>query len=280
MTMNAFRLAVWLLGLLVALPATAAPKNILLSDSLLANADKWDVKHGAYWMGKFHWSFGDYVVLSSKSSGTHSKTKTNLLETKSESRAANTFEFVLGNKTMDSAFVHATHEITARSNPGLKLGDGWTAGGEEGTHGADLFTASITLNGDSTAAWALSIGSTDVANREGDSMTGGTHSATLKHGDREIVLASVFSEKITKRPSIGSLFKMHIIPPAMGYEFAEEGHSLCAVEYSSSGLAGSAKNTVWMDRNADSRLRLVLAAAITAILELQSAVAQAPAEPE
>jgi hypothetical protein len=66
----------------------------------------------------------------------------------------------------------------------------------------------------------------------------------------------------------------------MGYEFVENGRSLCAVEYFSSGLAGSAKNTVWMDRNADTRLQLVLAAAMTAVLELQAAAASAPAERE
>ena len=111
-------------------------------------------------------------------------------------------------------------------------------------------------------------------------MTGGTHSATLTHGDRQIVVVPAFSEKLTGHPSVGSAFKMHLVPPAMGYEFVEDGRSLCAVEYFSSGLAGSAKNTVWMDRNAEPRLRLVLAAAMTAVLQLQSAIAAAPAEPE
>jgi hypothetical protein len=55
----------------------------------------------------------------------------------------------------------------------------------------------------------------------------------------------------------------------MGYEFVEAGHSLCAVEYRSSGMSGLYKNTVWMDKRADSRLRLVLAAAMTSMLELK-----------
>ena len=137
------------------------------------------------------------------------------------------------------------------------------------------------LSSDTTAAWGLSIGQIDVTDRHGDSVEGGvTHTATLTSGERLIVLTPVFSRKVAKHPSFGSLLAMDIHPPAMGYEFVENGRSLCAVEYFSSGLAGSAKNTVWMDRNADPRLRLVLAAAMTAVLQLQSDIAGAPAEPE
>jgi len=149
------------------------------------------------------------------------------------------------------------------------------------TQQADRFMASIMLNRDTTDTWELSIGETDVTDRQGDSVEGeATHAATLTSGERLIVLTPVFSEKFNKRPSFASQLTMSIHPPAMGYEFVENGRSLCAVEYFSSGLAGSAKNTVWMDRNADPRLRLVLAAAMAAVLQLQSVAAAAPAEPE
>jgi hypothetical protein len=46
-----------------------------------------------------------------------------------------------------------------------------------------------------------------------------------------------------------------------------------------SGVSGSFKNTIWMHRNADARLQLVLAAAMTAVLELESAALEGPAEP-
>ena len=231
---------------------------------------------------KIHkWRFGDYAVVASKQGWTTTGTHTNLFKTKTESQTANEFPFVLSNKTNDSAFVNAAHEITSRSNPGLKLGNGWTSGGDGRTQHADRFMASIMLNRDTTAAWELSIGQTDVTDRQGDSVEGGaTHTATLTSGERLIVLTPVFSKKFGKRPSFASQLTLSFHPPAMGYEFVENGRSLCAVEYFSSGLAGSAKNTVWMDRNADPRLRLVLAAAMTAVLQLQSAVAAAPAEPE
>ena len=278
--MKAFRSALCLL--LVALPATASAKNIILSDSLLANADKWDVKQGAQWMGKIHkWRFGDYAVVASKQGWTTTGTHMNLFKTKTESQTVNKFSFVLSNKTADSALVNTAHEITAQSNPGLKLGNGWTAGGDGRTQQADRFIASIMVNRDTTDTWELSIGETDVTDRHGDSVEGeATHSATLTSGERLIVLTPVFSKKFDKRPSFASQLGMSFSPPAMGYEFVENGRSLCAVEYFSSGVAGSAKNTVWMDRNAEPRLRLVLAAAMTAVLQLQAVAAAAPAEPE
>jgi len=280
--MKAFRSAPYLLGLLVALPATAAPKNIILSDSLLANADKWDVKQGAQWMGKIHkWRFGDYAVVASKQGWTTTGTHTNLFKTKTESRTVNKFSFVLSNKTTDSAFVNTAHEITAQSNPGLKLGNGWTAGGDGQTHEADHFLANIMVNRDTTDTWELSIGETGVTDRHGESVEReATHTATLTSGERLIVLTPVFSKKFDKRPSFSEQLTMSFHPPAMGYEFVEKGRSLCAVEYFSSGLAGSAKNTVWMDRTADPRLRLVLAAAMTAVLQLHLVTAKAPAETE
>ena len=278
--MKAFRSALCLL--LVALPATASAKNIILSDSLLAKADKWDVKQGAQWMGKIHkWRFGDYAVVASKQGWTTTGTHTNLFKTKTESQTVNKFSFVLSNKTADSALVNTAHEITAQSNPGLKLGNGWTAGGDGRTQQANRFIASIMVNRDTTDTWELSIGKTDVTDRHGESVEGeAAHSATLTSGERLIVLTPVFSKKFDKRPSFASQLTMSFRPPAMGYEFVENGRSLCAVEYFSSGMAGSAKNTVWMDRNADPRLRLVLAAAMTAVLQLQAVAAAAPAEPE
>lgn len=280
--MKAFRSALCLLGLLVAAPTTAAPKNIILSDSLLANADKWDVKQGGQWLGIQKWRFGDYAVVASKNGWTATRTDTNFFKTKMESETAHQFSFVLSDKTNDSAFVSAARNIRSQSNPGLNLGHGWTAGGDGGqTHETDRFMASIMLNSDTTAAWGLSISQTDVTDRHGDSVEGGvTHTATLTSGERLIVLTPVYSRKIGKRPSFGTMIAMEFHPPAMGYEFVENGHSLCAVEYFSSGLSGSAKNTVWMDRNADPRMRLVLAAAMTAVLQLQSEIERAPAEGE
>ena len=277
--MTTLRSVLTLVGLLAALPAFAASKNIILSDSLLANADKWDVKEGGVWLGIHKWRFGDYAVVASKRGRTTRGTHTNFFKTKTESRARSKFSFVLSNKASDSAFVNAAREITSRSNPGLNLGNGLTTGGDGRTVETNHFVASIMINRDTTEAWELSIGETDALDRHGDSIEGeATHAATLTSGERRIVLNAVFSKKFDKRPSLVSQLTMSFRPPAMGYEFVEDGRPLCAVEYFSTALAGPIKNTVWMDRNADPRMQLVLAAAMTAVLEYQSQIAEAPAE--
>lgn len=276
--MKALRSALSLVGVLAALPATAAPKHIIISDSLVANADKWDVKRGALWMGTFKWRFGDYAVVASKLGWTRGGTRTNLFRTKMESYSGNKFSFVLSGKTTDSAFVTAAHDIRARSNPGLKVSEGWTVGGDDRVLESDLFTASITLNRDTTETWALSIGTTDVSNKDGEYREGvGTHAADLTHGERRIVLVPVFSRKLAEKQSFASALKSQFIPPAMGYEFIEDGQSRCALEYFSSGLGGSHKNTIWMRRSTDARLQLVLAAAMTAVLQMQCTALEAGA---
>jgi hypothetical protein len=278
--MKAIRSALSLGFLLAAIPASAAPKHVILSDSLLANADTWDVKQGAQWMGIHKWRFGDYAVVTSKSGWTTSGTHTDLFHTKSESHSGNKFSFVLTNRTTDSAFVSAAHDVRAQSHPGLKLGSDVTIGGDDRVLESESFTASITVNRDTTEAWVLSIGTTDVSSAAGESREDqGTHAATLTHGDRRIVLDPVFSKKLTEHRSFTSQLGLQLAPPAMGYEFIEDGRSLCALEYFSSGLAGAHKNTVWMLRGADARLQLVLAAAMTAVLELKSAEG-GPAAPD
>jgi hypothetical protein len=277
--MKALRFALSLVALLAAVPASAG-KNILISDSLLANSDKWEVKRGGHWGGINKWRFADYAVVESKAGWTRSGTNTNLFGTKTESHSSSKFSFVLSSKTTDSAFVDAAHLIMARSQPGLKLGD-VTVGGDDRVHESDVFTAFIVLNRDTTDTWALSIAKSDVANRDGDYTEGaGRHAAVLTLGERQIVITPVFSKKLDKKLSFGAAFKMQFSPPAMGYEFVEGGQSLCAVEYFSSGISGSHKNTIWMRKNTDPRMELVLAAALTSVLELEcTALEKMAAEP-
>ena len=267
--MKTFRSVLSIVGLLAALPASAAPKHILLSDSLLANADRWDVKRGDHWVGMNRWSFGDYAVVANKTGWTTGGTDTNFFKTKSVSHSENKFSFVLSNKTTDSAFVNAVHQIIARSNPGLQVAQGVHVGGTGQTVATDHFFASISISRDTTEMWNLFVGDTEVSESGGDRDDLATHRSGLSHGDRRIALVPVFSKNLAVKQSFGSMLAMQLHPPAMGYEFIEDGRSLGAVEYFSSGISGMYKNTVWMDKSADPRLRLVLAAAMTSVLELK-----------
>jgi len=267
--MKTFRSVLSIVGLLAALPALAAPKHILISESLLANADQWAVRRGDRWVGMNRWGFGDYAIVASKTGWTTGGTDTNLFKTKIISHSENKFSFVMSNKTADSAFVNAAHQVIARSNPGLAVGRGVHVGGTGQTVETDHFIASITIGRDTTDMWKLFVGDTEVSDSGGDRDDLASHTAILIHRDRRIALVPVFSMNLAEKPSFGSRLGMQFRPPAMGYEFIEDGRSLCAVEYFSSGISGMYKNTVWMAKSADPRLRLVLAAAMTSVLELK-----------
>ena len=73
-----------------------AQKNIVISDSLDANADKMNVKMGSQTMGKiWKFRFGDYAVISSKMGWTKTSAKANLLNTRTESKTTQKFSFVI-----------------------------------------------------------------------------------------------------------------------------------------------------------------------------------------
>jgi len=130
--MKAIRTGAVLAGLLVAPPVFAGQKYIVISDSLAANAEQLDVKSGAQWMGKIRkWRFGEYAVATSKNSGTHESTKSNLLKTKVENKSSETFTFVLTNNAPDSASVSARHNTLVQSTQSMPLGKGWSLGTDQ-----------------------------------------------------------------------------------------------------------------------------------------------------
>jgi len=268
--MKALRFALSIVGLLAALPAAAAPKHILISDSLLANADPWEVKRGGHFMGINKWRFGDYAVVASKMGWTTGGTHSNFFGTRTESRSGNKFSFVLSSGTTDSAFVTAQHQLIARSHPGLKVAEGVHVGGDAQTVATDHFVASIIIARDTLDTWELFIASTEVSEHGHDRDDLANHTSVLIHEDRTIALVPVFSKKLSEKMSFTSQLALQFRPPAMGFEFIEDERSLCAVEYFSSSISGMFKNTVWIDRTLDPRMQLVLAAAMTAVLELES----------
>jgi hypothetical protein len=55
----------------------------------------------------------------------------------------------------------------------------------------------------------------------------------------------------------------------MGYEFFEDGRSICALQ-TFGGLSRKNPRRVWMHRGLDARMKLVLAAAMTTVLQIES----------
>ena len=57
---------------------------------------------------------------------------------------------------------------------------------------------------------------------------------------------------------------------ALGYEFIENGQSLGALQYFGGGMLGVNKKVMWMHKALDAKIKLLLAAAMTAVMQLKS----------
>ena len=266
--MKTFRTGAAFAGLLVASPVYAAQKYIPISDSLAANADQMDVKSSAQWMGKIRqWRFGEYAVVASKNKGTQGSSKSNLLQTHVENKSSESFSFVLTGSVSDSAQVSAMHNTTEQSEQALPLGKGWSLGTNQVLQESDTVDASISVQGDSSGTWSLQMRGTGGRDAEGN--PGGP---LPTNGTRRITLVPVSSAQTGDKPGHNPLVSLSM--PAVGFEFVEEGRSLCALQYfggTSGGPAGMYKYVVWMRRDLDPKTKLVLAAAMTTLLQLFTA---------
>lgn len=240
-------------SILVFVRVSTAQHTIVINDSLASNADTLLVKHGAQGMGKIaKWRIGDYEVVASHMGPTTIRTRGN--KTEAESSSTGKFSFVLTNRTPDSASVNAAHSSTVHSLHDKGRDRGWTFGiHDEVVLDSANGTASITLTGDTTDTWALRVGVT-----MGDS-TAREYEGVLTNGDRRIVISPASSRTHGRWGVLGS---------AAGFEFTENGQSLCALQY----FGGTFGNTtlVWMLRSLDARTKLLLAAAMTAVLQMKS----------
>ncbi len=252
--MKVFGAVLFFAGLVAAPAVSAAQKTIRISDSLARNAERLKVERGDQWMGHiWKWRFGDYAVVSGKPGWTHTRTTGNFFQTESESRTHETFTFVLTNAATDSAVVNAARNANVQELHKLDLGHGWSLGRDELVQESENFTALITINRDTTETWVLFLGSTSGRDSEGK------HVAFLANGERRILLSLASSNK--------DVYDFRGWP-ALGYEFVENGQSLCALQYY--GGSYDFTQVVWMHRSLDTRMKLILAAAMTAVLQVRS----------
>ena len=244
--MNVFR-AAWVLGLLAVPTVTAAQKTIRISDTLAANADKLKVNNPAQSTGRIAgWRFGDYAVATSEQGPVKTTTRKKFSE-KVDSSTNEKFSFVLTNETTDSAMVNAARNSTAQVRKGS---NGWSFGADEVEKVvlvSDSLAAIITINRDTSDTWSFFLVVTGSP-----SFTG-----FLTNGERRITVAVASSN-----PNALDLHGW----PALGYEFLEDGRSLGAIQFIG-GLWRPAQ-FVWLDRNLDARTKLLLAAAMTAVLKM------------
>ncbi len=242
--------------LLIICTITQAQKDIVISDSLAANAAKLNVKMGAQWFGKiWKFRFGEYVVVSSKLGWASTTTKGNFFNTKTESKSTEKFSFVLTNQTNDSAKVNAANNISTQALHEIEILPHFSWGSNEILQERRNFSAFITVNQDTSDTWALLMNMTTGSN------TPGTYDVQLTNGERKIVVIPTTSNK-----NGGDARTL----PALGYEFMENGQSLAALQYYGGGALGLNKNIVWIHNSPDNKIKLILAAASTAILQVKA----------
>jgi hypothetical protein len=234
---------------------TLAQKNIIISESLSANSEMLNVKMGSQKFGRiWNFRFGDYAVVKSKLGWTKSKSKSTFWGTKSESITSEKFSFVLCNNNGDTAIVNAANKIEVKSLNEIQILPHFSWGTNEIQKGERLFSANIIVNNDTIDSWTVFIKKTE------GSQTGSDFLAFLTNGPRDIKIFPVSSNNELKN----SMF------PALGYEFVENGQSLSALQYLGSGALGFNKSIVWLDKNMDDRMKLILAAAMTAVLQIET----------
>lgn len=231
-------------------------QNIVVSQNLSNNSEPLKVKMGAQGFGKIgKWKFGEYSVVSSKAGWTKTTSKSNLFNTKSESKTTQKFTFIMCNKESDSALVNAAKNVEIKEVQGFELFPNFRLGENEVKLSANNFTASITINNDTTDTWVL------LMNSERGSESENTGEAILTNGITKYLIFSASSNS-------NGTDKRKI--PAIGYEFRENGNAVLAVQYYGGGTMGFNKNLVWIDNNQNQKIKLILAGTAAAILQLKT----------
>lgn len=230
-------------------------QNIVVSDNLIANSEPLKVKMGAQGFGKISkWKFGEYSVVSSKAGWTKTTSKSNLFNTKTESKTTQKFSFIMCNKESDSALVNAAKNVEIKQVQGFEIFPDFYLGENEVKLSANNFTATITINHDTTDTWIL------LMNSEWGSESENTGEAILTNGITKYLIFSASSNS-------NGTDKRNI--PAKGYEFREKDNAVLALQYYGGGAMGYNKNLVWIDNNQNQKMKLILAATATAIFQLK-----------
>lgn len=248
--LSVFFLAFLLLG---KQDSIAQNKNLEISEALAANSEKLKVKMGTQWFGKiWKFKFGDYAVTDSKNKYGPTTTNSNFFNTKVETKSDQNFSFVLSDKKSETALVTVAFSIQTKELLAIELFSNFYLGPNLLLKDSQNFTAFISTSYNEADTWVL------VLKLDQGSEVGYKQEAFLTNGERLISIIPV-SSKDSGRDS--RMF------PALGYEFKENDQPLCAMQYYGGGALGYNKNIVWLPTNLEPGMKLILAAAMTSLLQ-------------
>jgi hypothetical protein len=264
-------------------PVAESPEPAVAADAdLRAHADRWEVLERVVGAGKIHeFQFGEYATGSGEIGARTVKTTRTHLALEKHRRAVTSYAFVLQGAGAGTASAQATQttEVTWHTLleflPGLYIGP--AGGGIEYSSDSDededcwesdddcweddeghkrvkssideQLAATLVVDGGASVSWQLALN----ANRSGVLGELVVRSASLTDGHRMIAITP---STAFERPDGG---------PTWTYRFVEDGVTLALLDF-----ADRTASVVLMRQDLPEETRLVLAAAITAILQGQS----------
>jgi hypothetical protein len=253
-------------GALVSAAMASSNKTVQLDEGLLANADVLKVTLGVSTPAHpVNISFGDYAVVSSKVWGGRESTRSEFFGGVTRTRVRNNFTFVFKGPEPATAKVKAEWNILTEKpgqcfevDIGTDVAIELCSSDEEPQPGLhDVLVAPIRIDGEAPGRWTMLL---DVVRSE-SGLTERAGTSFITDGNRQIVIRPVTSAGPAK-----NLLDL----PARGYEFWEEGKSIGAVQYYAGGVLGLNKNVVYLRRDLDPQMKLLLASAMTMIMEYKN----------
>lgn len=243
-------------------------ENIMINDSLATQASILEVDAEYYSGNNQKFTMGEYsIAVEPEMSGIYSKTKEKLMGERIVTDVTKAFSFSVCGNTTDTAEVYS--EEVYRTNiyhPNAVLENFLL---EESTSTKfKSFAAWITFKGDSSTTWTLY-----VPERKGNDNKF-IFEMLLTDGVKYINVTSVSSDMyFDYSHPLKSMLKM----PAMGFEFFDNGKSICAVQYDTGaansfdmGQKQSFGCKAWMDQQLDPKTRLVMASAMAMLVLLRN----------
>jgi len=255
--------ALLLVGAVVSPVVASSDKTIQIDEDLRVNAEVLKVVLGTSTPAhQVNIKFGEYSVVSSKVREGRQTTTSEFLNPVAHTRIRNYFTFVLKDAASTTARVKAEWNILSEKpgqcleiDLGIDVDIEYCLGDEEPKPGLhDLVVAAVQIDGEAASRWTLLL---DVVRSE-SGLTERAGTSFLTDGSRQIVIRPATSAGPAK-----NLLDL----PARGFEFWEAGQSLGAVQYYAGGALGLNKNVVYLRRDIDPQLKLLLASAMTAIME-------------
>jgi hypothetical protein len=245
-----------LAGLLLGPVLAFAGQGIAINDELRASADVLPVTMAGQKLFKVcDFRFGDYAIVSSKMGVTHEDETTLFSNVLTHSDAAERFKFVMKGAGPGTVAVKAKYSTESGPVKRYELLPGVTVGAGDVSGAVDRLDAEVAIAGNESAPWKLHL--RVKRNVAGVDEKAGVSSLT--NGARTIEIVDVV-EAAAEGASQGI--------PARGYQFVEDGKALAALQFYGGGHPTShADMVVYLRSDLDAEMKLVLAAAMTAILQ-------------